>query len=176
MKKKIKTFVIDRDLSIREAKKYPISKDGSRISIKSGGKGNFNPLFDNDCILELPKRFGTEKVVFVKNRAKSCIKFRQIPNELLSNIKTFADLEELFKAAEEGNPEAQYQLQQVLSAIEDAGRADYIKPDPEIVEEMASNEIAKGLGSDPKPDVQWYTWVQLALIGFLVLLQLGVIG
>lgn len=182
MPEKLKTLVIDRDLKGRLFEKFPVTKDGSKINIRSGGKGHFNPLFDNDSFVEFPRRspippFRTvyDRVYIVRNGAKACYQFRQQPNELGSKIKTFDDLQELFTAAEEGNPEAQYQLNLVLIAIQDAGRADYLKPDPETVEEMARNEIAKGLGSEPEKPLHWATWVQLGLLIFILLKVLGVI-
>lgn len=183
MTEKLKTLVIDRDLKGRMFESFPVTKDGSKINIKSGGKGHFNPLFDNDSFVEFPRRslippFKTvyDRVYIVRNGAKACYRFRQQPNELASKIQTSEDLQELFKAAKEGNPEAQYQLNLILLAIQDAGRADYLKPDPETVEEMARNEIAKGLGAEPEKPIHWTTWLQVALLIMLFLQAIGVMN
>lgn len=175
--KKIRTIVIDRDLSCREDKKFPISQDGSKIRIKSGGKGNFNPLFDPDCVLELPKRFGSEKVVFVINHAKSCFKFRRAPTEISEKIQTEEDLKELLDAAsgEDPDPEAVYLLNLVLVAIQDSGQADYLKPDPETVIELAENKIAKGMGENPNPPIPWQIWGIFGMTLLILLLTLGVL-
>lgn len=174
-KDKIRTLVYDRDLTVRTDKMFPISQDGSKISIKSGGKANFNPLFSNDCILQIPKRFGrVEKIAVVRNKAKSCFRFRDAPTELSEKIKTKDDLKEVLEAAEGGNTEAQQDLDLIMIAIENDGRSDFLKPDPETVLEMAKNEIAKGLGSEPDKPVPWYTWAQLILIIILFLGQIGV--
>jgi len=48
-------------------------------------------------------------------------------------------------------------------------------PNPEELKKANMALLAKRIGQDRTNDVPWFAWVQLALIGFLVLLQLGVI-
>jgi hypothetical protein len=49
-------------------------------------------------------------------------------------------------------------------------------PNPNSLKKANLSLLAREIGSDAKPDVPWYAWIQLALIGFLTLLQMGVIG
>jgi len=49
-------------------------------------------------------------------------------------------------------------------------------PDPEQLKQANMNFLATQVGKDRSQDVPWYAWIQLALIGFLVLMQMGVIG
>lgn len=182
MKDKVKVLVLDRDLKGRTYKKFEVSEDGSKIRIKSGGKAHFMPTFDNDSFIEIPRRslippfkIVYDRLYIVRNLAKSCFRFRQRPNDL--TIKSEEELRELLDdvSKESPDPERIYQLNEVLGVLETAGQDDFLKPDPETVVELAQNEIAKGLGADPKPDIQWYVWIQLGLIIFLTLLQLGVL-
>lgn len=83
MTKKVKLAIFDKDLKARTFESFPISKDGSRISVRRGGKRNFNPTFDQESFIELPYRsiippFSTKwnRVYFVRNGAKACVNFK----------------------------------------------------------------------------------------------------
>jgi len=82
MSKKVKLAIIDNDGKARTVKEYPISEDGTKIRVVSGGEGHFMPAFDNDSFVEFPKKFlgiinlGWDRVYMVKKRAKSCINFK----------------------------------------------------------------------------------------------------
>ena len=180
MTKKVKLAVFDRDLKARQYGNFEVTDDGSKIRVRTGGKRNFNPTFDNDSFVEFPRRsflppFKTtwDRVYFARNGAKACVRFRQMPNDLKDKIKSLADLEELIQAAKNGNPEAQYQLNQVVKVLETAGTDDFLKPDPELVLEMARNEIARGIGAEetkPTPIILY------AILGVVVLILLKVLG
>ena len=73
--KKVKVAIFDRDLRV-ETKKYKISSSGSKISIRRGGKRNFNPSFTETSYLEMPKGFGRrERVYFVRSNSSKCVDF-----------------------------------------------------------------------------------------------------
>lgn len=83
MSKKVILAVFDKDLKARTYGKYPISKDGSKILVRAGGKRNFNPTFDNDSFIEFPYRSllspwktSFRRVYFVRNGAKACVDFQ----------------------------------------------------------------------------------------------------
>ena len=77
MTKKVKLAIFDRDLKARTVGTFPVSKDGSRISVRKGGKRNFNPTFDNESYIDFPKRFGGwTRTYFVRNGAKECVNFK----------------------------------------------------------------------------------------------------
>ena len=83
MTKKVKLAIFDKDLKARTFESFPISKDGSRISVRRGGKRNFNPTFDQESFIELPYRsiippFSTKwnRIYFVRNGAKACVNFK----------------------------------------------------------------------------------------------------
>ena len=76
MTKKVKLAIFDKDLKARTVGIFPVSKDGSRISVRRGGKRNFNPTFDNESYIDFPKRFGGwKRIYFVSNGAKACVNF-----------------------------------------------------------------------------------------------------
>ena len=76
MTKKVKLAIFDKDLKARTVGSFPITKDGSRISVRKGGKRNFNPTFDNESYIDFPKRFGGwKRIYFVSNGAKACVNF-----------------------------------------------------------------------------------------------------
>jgi hypothetical protein len=75
--------VYDKDLKARIYKKFPVTDDGAKIQVRRGGKANFNPEFNNDSFIELPKRsllrpwvIGWNRVYFAPNGAKKCVDFR----------------------------------------------------------------------------------------------------
>lgn len=178
MSKKIKTLVLDRDLSSKKPEKYPISKDGSRIVIKDSGKGRYAPLFDNDCIIEVPKRFGPpEKMAIVRNRAKSCVKFRKRPTELANKIQTVENLQEVIDGANADPPslEAKHLLNEVLAVIEASGDDDYLTPDPEVVDDAASSDMIKNFGRQDQPPTTLMDWATLGLLIFIALKIMGMI-
>lgn len=83
MTKKVLLAIFDKDLKCRTVKKYPLTKDGSKIAVKTGGKGNFKPRFDNDSFLELPYRpiltpwkTAWKRMYFVRNNASACVNFQ----------------------------------------------------------------------------------------------------
>lgn len=83
MTKKVKLAIFDKDLKARTYASFPLSKDGSRISVRRGGKRNFNPTFDQESYIELPVRsifppFSTKwnRIYFVRNGAKACVNFK----------------------------------------------------------------------------------------------------
>jgi len=82
MSKKVKLAIIDNDGKARTVKEYPISEDGTKIRVVSGGEGHFMPKFDNDSFVEFPKKLlgiinlGWDRVYMVKKRAKACINFK----------------------------------------------------------------------------------------------------
>ncbi|GAG99416.1 unnamed protein product, partial [marine sediment metagenome] len=74
--KKVKVVVFGRDL-VGHVKKYEISSKESKIKIRTGGKRNFNPSFNETSHLMLPKGFRRkEPVYFVRNGADACIDFK----------------------------------------------------------------------------------------------------
>ena len=81
MTKKVKLAVFDRDLKARQYKKFPVTDDGSKIRVRTGGKRNFNPTFDNDSFIDFPrpkwKGGGWDRVYFARNSAKECVRFRR---------------------------------------------------------------------------------------------------
>ena len=79
---KVKVAVFDEDLQIRKYGKFPLSKDGTKIKIVSGGEGHWMPQFDRNSYLEFPQRslvppfpMRFERVYFVKNHAPKCVDF-----------------------------------------------------------------------------------------------------
>jgi len=83
MTEKLFLAIIDKDLKIRSIKKYPISKNGQQIKVKSGGEGHFMPTITNTSYLEFPYRAITSpwkksfrRVYFAVNLATECIDFK----------------------------------------------------------------------------------------------------
>ena len=83
MTKKVKLAIFDKDLKARTYENFPLSKDGSKISVRKGGKRNFNPTFDMDSYIEFPSRslippfpVKWNRVYFVRNGAKACVNFK----------------------------------------------------------------------------------------------------
>jgi len=77
MTKKVELAVFDKDLKVRTLGKFHVSKDGTKIAVKRGGKGNFNPTFDNESFIEFPKRFGGwRRIYLVRKGANACVNFK----------------------------------------------------------------------------------------------------
>lgn len=179
MSKKIKTLVLDRDLSSKKPEKFPVSKDGSIIVIKSSGKARYAPLFDNDCVIEVPKRFGSpEKMLIVRNKAKSCVKFRQRPIELANKIQTPENLQEILDGAKTDPPsiEAKHLVDEVLAVIEASGEDDYLTPDPAVVNDAASSDMIKNFGRQDQAPMTFFDYLQVGILIILLLYQLGVLS
>ena len=178
--KKVKLAVFDRDLKAREFQMYDVTDDGSKIKVRSGGKRHFNPTFDNDSFVELPRPWwkggGWERIYFARNSAKSCVKFRKKHNDLSLKIKSVADIEELIEAAsgENPNPEAQYLLNEVLKVLETAADDDFLKADPEQILDAARADMIKNFGKQEQ-QTSMMTWIQLAVSIIILLKVMGVI-
>lgn len=77
MTKKVKLAIFDKDLKARTVGMFPVSDDGKKIKVKSGGKGHYHPEFDNESFIEFPKRFGGwDRIYFVRRAAKKCVNFK----------------------------------------------------------------------------------------------------
>lgn len=78
MTRKVELAIFDSDLRVKLGK-YEISKDGSKIVVKSGGAGNWTPSFDNESFIEFPKPWyrggGWKRVYFVKKKGAECVNF-----------------------------------------------------------------------------------------------------
>jgi len=99
MTKKVKVAIFDQDLKIRQFGSFPLTSDGSKINIKSGGKGHFNPAFDNTSYLEFPYRSilhlfrrQYKRVYIVRNSASKCVNFD-------TEVVSAPDPDEVMKAA-----------------------------------------------------------------------------
>ena len=177
---KVELAIIDTDLKARTFKKFPVSSDGRKIDVISGGKGYFMPQFDNDSFIELPRPWylggGWKRIHIAVRGAKACFRFRKTKNSHLAEIKTITDLEELIAAASSDPPipEALFKLQELLKVAEIAGDEDFSMPDPQQVIDAAKAEMIKNFGKE-KQEKTMVDWLQLGLIVFLLLLQLGVI-
>ena len=82
MARKVKLAIFDNDLKATVGK-YEISKDGTKISVVSGGEGHWMPTFNNDSFIDMPYRsiFSLWKVsynrqYFVKKKGKKCVNFK----------------------------------------------------------------------------------------------------
>lgn len=95
MGKEVKLAIIDNDLKARTVENYPVSDDGTKIRVVSGGEGHFMPSFDNHSFIEFPRpRYrggGWNRIYFVKKGAKKCIDFK-------TELVTGPDLEQMKKA------------------------------------------------------------------------------
>ena len=83
MSKKVKLAIIDKDLRARTFKNFPLSEDGTKIKVKSGGEGHFMPSFETDSYIELPSRslfppWRTKwnRIYFVNKGTSKCINFK----------------------------------------------------------------------------------------------------
>jgi hypothetical protein len=179
MTKKVKLAIFDRDLKAREYKHFDVTDDGSKIRVRSGGKRNFNPTFDNDSFIEFPRpRYlggGWDRVYFARNGAKACVRFRRSPNDLSSKIDGIADLQEVMKAAENGNLEAQHEVMEILNVLRTATADDFLIPDPEQVRNAAQSDLISNFGKE-KQETSWQMWAILGLNLFILLIVMGVIN
>lgn len=82
MARKVKLAIFDNDLKAT-VKQYPLSKDGTKIIVVSGGEANWAPSFDNDSFIEFPKpRWkggGYERIYFVKKKGSKCVNYKSDP-------------------------------------------------------------------------------------------------
>ena len=85
MARKVKLAIFDNDLRI-EQKEYEVSKDGTKISVVSGGEAHWMPSFDNHSFLEFPYRaisspwkISWRRVYFVKKKGSKCVNFQTDP-------------------------------------------------------------------------------------------------
>ena len=99
MTKKVKLAIFDQDLKIRQFGDFPLTKDGSKINVRSGGKLHFNPSFSNTSYLEFPYRsifslfrIRYRRVYVVRNNAGACVNFN-------TEVVPAPDPEEVMKAA-----------------------------------------------------------------------------
>lgn len=79
---KVKLHIFDGDLLVRKSKDFPISSDGSKIKVQSGGEAHFMPEIGKNTFLEFQKRSMfppfkkyRERHYFVRNTAKRCVDF-----------------------------------------------------------------------------------------------------
>lgn len=128
MQKKVKVAVFGKDQRVT-IKKVPLSDDGTKLKITSGGKNHFMPDFDNNSYLEWPKLGGTEKIYFVRNLARKCVSFE-------SKVQIVEEIDR-----ETGKPILKEAMNPEISVY---------GFDPEIVLEIARNEIGRNLGKDEK--------------------------
>ena len=81
MVRKVKLAVFDNDLKL-VIKKYPLSIDGTKISVVSGGEAHWAPGFDTDSFLEFPKKKWElwkpewTRIYFVKKKGEKCVNFK----------------------------------------------------------------------------------------------------
>lgn len=75
--------IFDGDLKARTYRNFPVSDDGARIIVRSGGKRHFAPTFDNDSYIELPRRrllapwtFAWNRIYFVRSGSSACVNFK----------------------------------------------------------------------------------------------------
>ena len=87
MTKKVEVAIFDKDLKARTVGAFPLSKDGTKIKVRTGGKRNFNPSFDHSSYIDFPRRslippFRTvwKRVYFVRNGASECVNFNRTPD------------------------------------------------------------------------------------------------
>lgn len=80
-KRKVMLAIFDNDLRAK-VKKYPVSDDGTKIRVVSGGENHHMPVFDNDSFIEFPYRpfpalwkTSYRRIYFVKGKGKKCIDF-----------------------------------------------------------------------------------------------------
>lgn len=83
MTKKVNVAIFDKDLKARTVGSFPLSKDGTKIKVRTGGKRNFNPSFDYASYIDFPRpRWqggGWKRIYFVRNGASECVKFNRKP-------------------------------------------------------------------------------------------------
>jgi hypothetical protein len=79
--RKVSLAVFDNDQRV-VIRKYPISDDGTKIRVVSGGENHWMPSFDITSPLEFPYRAFTSlwrisyrRIYFAKKKGKKCINF-----------------------------------------------------------------------------------------------------
>ena len=83
MTDKVKLAIFDQDLVVRKHGKFPLSSDGSKVNVVSGGASHFMPQIGNTTYLDFPRRSLIppfkkyhERLYFVRNTAKRCVDFK----------------------------------------------------------------------------------------------------
>ena len=83
MTDKVKLAIFDQDLVVRKHGKFPLSSDGSKVKVVSGGESHFMPQIGNTTYLDFPRRSLIppfkkyyERLYFVRNTAKRCVDFQ----------------------------------------------------------------------------------------------------
>ena len=83
MTDKIKLAIFDHDLVVRKHGKFPLSSDGSKVKVVSGGESHFMPQIGNTTYLDFPRRSLMppfkkyyERLYFVRNTANRCVDFK----------------------------------------------------------------------------------------------------
>ena len=80
---KVWVAIYDNDFRIKKIQKYPISEDGKKIRIQSGGSGHWMPDFTASSFLEFPSLkkfllFGErqyKRVYIVPKKGEACVDF-----------------------------------------------------------------------------------------------------
>ena len=81
MTRKVTLAIFDNDLRCKIGK-YPVSDDGTKIRVVSGGENHHMPSFDTDSYLEHPKKRWEiwkpqwTRIYYVKGKGKKCIDFK----------------------------------------------------------------------------------------------------
>ena len=84
MTRKVTLAIFDNDLKTTIGK-YPLSKDGTKIIVTSGGEANWAPSFDNDSFIEFPKKKWEfwkprwTRIYLVKKKGSKCVNFKSDP-------------------------------------------------------------------------------------------------
>ena len=83
MTDKVKLAIFDQDLVVRKHGKFPLSSDGSKVNVVSGGASHFMPQIGNTTYLYFPRRSLMppfkkyyERLYFVRNTANRCVDFK----------------------------------------------------------------------------------------------------
>ena len=81
MSRKVTLAIFDNDLRCKIGK-YPVSDDGTKIRVVSGGENHHMPVFDNDSFLEFPRgkleiwKPKYTRYYIVKGKGKKCVDFK----------------------------------------------------------------------------------------------------
>ena len=146
MTTKVKTAIFGKDLRIT-LKDYPLSKNGNKIDIVSGGEGYFMPEIGPTNFLDWPKRkrflfFGPwvyQRIFFSVKKGERCLDFAK---------------------------QIAYYDEETKNAVVLYG------PDEEAVKEAVANLLATRIGKDTETKTPWYIWailvISLSCLGLLV--------